>query len=58
MFLPGILIPACELSRLVFRMMHSALKLTKQGDNIQPCRNPFPILNQSVVPYLVLTIAS
>ena len=28
--------------------------LNKQGDNIQP----FPILNQSVVPYLLLTVAS
>ena len=30
----------------------------KQGDNIQLWCTPFPILNQSVVPYLVLTIAS
>ena len=57
-FLPVILIPACESSRLAFHMMYSAFKLTKQGDNIQPCRNPFPILNLSIVSYLVLTIAS
>ena len=38
--------------------MYSAYKLNKQGDNIQPCRTPFPILNQSVVPCLVLTVAS
>ena len=30
----------------------------KQGDNIQPCDTPFPILNQSVFPCLVLTVAS
>ena len=38
--------------------MYSAYKLNKQGDNIQPWYTPFPILNQSVVPYLVLTVAS
>ena len=38
--------------------MYSAQKLNEQGDNIQPWRTPFPIWNQSVVPYLVLTIAS
>ena len=37
-----------------FRMMYSAYKLNKQGDNIQP----FPIWNQSVVSCLVLTVAS
>ena len=36
-------------------MMYSAYKLNKQGDNIQPGHTPFPIWNQSVVPYLVLT---
>ena len=30
----------------------------KQGDNIQPWLTPFPIWNQSVVPRLVLTVAS
>ena len=35
-----------------------ALTSTKQGDNIQPWRTPFPILNQSVVPCWVLTAAS
>ena len=38
--------------------MHSAYKLNKQGDNIQPWRTPFPIWNQSVVPCSVLTVAS
>ena len=37
---------------------HSAEKLNKDGDNIQPWRTPVPILNQSVVPCLVLTFAS
>ena len=39
--------------------MYSAYKLRKkQGDNIQPWCTPFPIFNQSIVPCLVLTIAS
>ena len=57
-FLPAVLIPACESSSPAFLMMYSVEMLNKQGDNIQPCCNPFPILNQSVVAYLVLTIAS
>ena len=40
------------------RSMHSAFKLNKQGENIQLWCTPFPILNQSVVPCPVLTIAS
>ena len=32
--------------------------LNKQGDNIQPWQNPFPIWHQSVVPCLFLTVAS
>ena len=39
-------------------MMYSAYKLSNQADNIQPWHIPFPIWNQSVVPCLVLTIAS
>ena len=35
-FSPAILIPACASSSLAFRMMYSAYKLNKQGDNIQP----------------------
>ena len=57
-FLPAILLPACDSSRLAFCMMYSAQMLNKQGDNIQPCRTPFSILNQSVVPCEVLTVAS
>ena len=37
--------------------MCSVYKLNKQGDNKQPC-TPFSILNQSVVLYKVLTVAS
>ena len=42
-FLPAILIPACASSSLAFRIMYSAYKLNKQGDNIQPWHTPFPI---------------
>ena len=38
--------------------MYSAYKLNKQGDNIQPWHTPFPFWNQTVVPCLVLTVAS
>ena len=38
--------------------MYSAYKLNKQGDSIQPWHTPFPILNLSVVPCPVLTVAS
>ena len=55
-FLPEILIPA--LSSLAFCMMCSACKLNKQGDSKQPWCTPFPILNQSIVPCPVLTVAS
>ena len=57
-FLLAILIPACASSNPAFHMTYSAYKSNKQDDNIQPWRTPFPIWNQSVVPCLVLTIAS
>ena len=38
--------------------LNSAYKLNKLGDNIQPSRTPFPIWNQFVVPYPVLTVVS
>ena len=57
-FLLAILIPACASSSPAFLMMYSAYKLNKWGDNIQPWHTPFPIWNQSVVPCLVLTVAS
>ena len=56
--LPAILIPVCDSPSLVFHMMYSAYKLNKQGDTIQPWHTPFPILDQSVVPCPVLTVAS
>ena len=58
-FLPEILIPAYASSSPAFCMMYSTYKLNKQGDNIHPAwPTPFPIWNQSVVPYPVLTVAS
>src|SRR5574341_1091387 len=56
-FLPAILLPACASSSPAFLIMYSAYKLNIQGDNIQPCRTPFPVWNQSVVPCPVLTVA-
>ena len=58
MFLPPILTPAWNSSRLAFLIMCSACRLNKQDDSGQPWRTPFLILNQSVVPYKVLTLAS
>ena len=43
---------------LTFHTMYFAYKLNKQGDSIQPWCAPFPIWNQSIVPCLVLTVAS
>ena len=57
-FLLAIWIPAYASSSPAFCMMYSAYKLNKQGDNIQPWWTPFPIWNQSLVPYPVLTVAS
>ena len=57
-FFPAILIPVCALSSLALRVMYSAYKLNKHGDNIQPSHTFFPIWNQSVVPCPVLTVAS
>ena len=37
MFLPPVLIPACNSSSLAFLMMCSAYRLNKQGDSRQPC---------------------
>ena len=56
--LPAVLIPGGYSSSLAFHMMYSAYKVNKQGDNIQPWCAPFPTLNQSVVPRLILTVAS
>ena len=58
MFLPPILIPACNSASPVFLMMCLKYRLNEQGDCGQPCHTPFLILNQSLVPYRVLTVAS
>ena len=57
-FLLAFLILACAFSSPAFLMMYSASKLNKQGDSIQPWCTPFPIWNQSVGPWPVLTDAS
>ena len=57
-FLLAFLISSCDSSSLASFMKYSAYKLNKQGDNIQPWCTPFPILDPSVVSYLVLTVAS
>ena len=38
--------------------MYSAYKLNKQGDDIEPLHTPFPIWDQSIVPWPLLTVAS
>ena len=58
MFLLPILTPACNSSSPTFLTMCSAYGSNKQGDSRQPCPTPFSILNQSVVPSRVLTLAS
>ena len=57
-FLPPVLILAYNSSSPAFLMISSAYRLNKQGDSSQPCRALFWILNQSVVPYRVLTLPS
>ena len=57
MLLPAILIAAHASYSSAFHMMYPEYKLNKQGDDIQPCHTPLPILNQSVVPCLILTVA-
>ena len=54
-FLLARFIAAFDSSSLAFHMMYSAYELNKQGDSIQPCLTPFPILNQSVVPCLAVS---
>ena len=57
-FLPAISISVSASSSPAFYMICSTYKLNKQGDNTQSWHTPFPILNQSVVPCLILTVAS
>jgi len=58
LFLLAILIPTYASSSPAFHIIYSAYKLNKQIDNIQPWHTPFPIWNQYLVPYPVLTVAS
>ena len=46
-FLPAILILACDSSSPTFYMKYSTYKLNKQDDNTHPCHTAFPILKQS-----------
>ena len=55
----AVLIPTCDSSSQAFHVMYCAYKLNKHSDNIQPwCTTPFPIWHWSVVPCLILTVAS
>ena len=54
--LPAVSVPVFDSSSPAFHTMYSTYKLNKLGDNIQLCHTPFPIWNQSVIPYLVLTV--
>ena len=58
MFFLSVLIPACNSSSSACLMMCSVYRLNKQGDSRHSCLTSFSILNQSVVPYRVLTVAS
>ena len=55
-FLLTILTPTCDSSSLAFYMRYLVYKLNNQGDNIQPLCTPFPKLNHSIVPCLVLLL--
>ena len=55
------LLPAVLIQLVLHPARHfswSTLHLSKQSDNIQPWLYSFPNWNQSVVPGLVLTVAS
>ena len=56
-FLPVVLIPAYDSLSQALCIMYS-IWVKKQADHIQPWCIPYPIMNQSVVPHKVLTIAS
>ena len=53
-FLPSVLIPACDSLSLVFYMMYYTYNLNKQGDDIQP----FPIWILSFIPCFIITIST
>ena len=42
-FLPAILIAACDSFSLAFHMVYLAYELNKQGDNIEPWHTPFRV---------------
>ena len=44
--------------QVTFHVIHSVCRLNKQGDDIQPWCTAFPTCKQSIVPSLVLTVAS
>ena len=50
--------PVCDSSSWAFHTMYSAYNFNKQSDDIQFCHTSFPIVNQSIVSWLVLTVAS
>ena len=58
MFLPPILIPAYTSASPAFLMVCSAYTLNQKGNSREPCCTSFLTMNQSVVPYRVLTVAS
>ena len=58
MLLLLILIAVCNSASLGFCMMCSTYRLNKQGNTRQGFHTPFSILNQPIVPYKVLTVAS
>ena len=57
-FLPAILILGCASSSPAFRLMYSAYKLNKQGDNIQPWCTIFSYLEPVCCSMFSLTVAS
>ena len=56
-FLPAVLIPAFNSSSQHFARCTLHM-LNKQGDSVQPGHSPFPILNQSIVSFPGLIVAS
>ena len=50
--------PVCDSSSWAFHTMYSAYNFNKQSDDIQFCHTSFPIVNQSIVSWPVLTVAS
>ena len=57
-FLPAFSASTCASYSPAFFVIYSAYKLNNQGDNMLPWCTPFPIWNKSIVPCLILTVAS